>query len=125
VGKPVTVDNLTLTGSNASDYHVNMTAVGNIGVIDAAAAASIIQVQVVTSPPDGALTEDLVVPLTPPATTGQGSGPGAADVFVAPFTVFPVVQDQSAAAFGQALPITGAGNGDLWVGSDLDEKDKR
>ena len=122
-GIKVTATGLALSGAAAGDYTVNGAASAPIGVITAAAptppvvAPGQVEIQVITS-----VQVDIIdQPLTPPedfaasdaAVAGQGANPTA-------YTVFPPSQDAAAAAAGEGSPVTGAGNGDLWAGSNLD-----
>jgi hypothetical protein len=69
----------------------------------------------VSAPPLDVLDASLV----PAASAGGPNGPGSVQSV---YTVFPIVGDSgNGQTSGDNSPVTGAGNGDLWVGSDLDE----
>jgi filamentous hemagglutinin family protein len=114
-GKTVMVDGLALSGASAGDYAVETEASGDVGIITIVLP---IQPQIVTDPPS--LTTSLT------ATAQQSlsfAGPGGSSFGV--IMVFPVGNDVNDKGPGDNLPITGAGNGDLWEGSDLDDRDKK
>ncbi|MFI4933477.1 MAG: YDG domain-containing protein [Caulobacterales bacterium] len=111
-GKTVTVSGLALSGAAAQNYQVASSDSGDVGVITIVLP---IQPQIVTDPPQ--IPETLTG--QPPQSlvfTGLGGSPFAV------FLDFPVANDDSDKGPGDNLPITGAGNGDLWEGSDLDKK---
>ena len=126
-GIAVTAAGLALSGAQANDYTVNSAATASIGVITAAApvvAPGQIEIQVITSTQVDVLQQ----PLTPPppedaaaaaglAGTAGLAGQGAS---ATAYTVFPLTQGAATTTAGDASPVTGAGNGDLWTGSNLD-----
>jgi filamentous hemagglutinin family protein len=121
-GKNVSVSAMALTGSDASDYSVNNTTSANIGEISAASTpAPPIQTNIVTVSPAADLIADtttvsLAAPLAP-ATASSGDGEAAPTSVVG---IFPVIgAPPSDFIAGDASPVTGAGNRDLWPGSDL------
>ena len=123
----MTAAGLALSGAQANDYTVNSAATASIGVITAAApvvAPGQIEIQVITSTQVDVLQQ----PLTPPppedaaaaaglAGTAGLAGQGAS---ATAYTVFPLTQGAATTTAGDASPVTGAGNGDLWTGSNLD-----
>jgi filamentous hemagglutinin family protein len=122
-GIKVTATGLALSGAAAGDYTVNSKASAAIGVITSAGVTpppptvtpGQVEIQVISPTQVDTISQ----PLTPPEDlaaeaggTGQGANPTA-------YTVFPL-SPGAAAAVGEASPVTGAGNGDLWAGSNLD-----
>jgi hypothetical protein len=124
-GKTVTVTGIGLTGAQAEDYSVNATASGPIGVIVAAAPTSIIDAPAETlfiSSTGDAPLQPLTVTLQAQITADTAA---AIANFVFNIDIFPLTDDdQDRADPRDASPITGAGNGDLWPGSDLDPETK-
>jgi filamentous hemagglutinin family protein len=123
-GKTVSVVGLALTGSDASDYSVNPDAAAPIGVISAATAAPPIQTTVVTVSPAADLVADTTVVDNSSAAGPAGGGTSSTSP-TSPTSVvgiFPVIgAPPSDFISGDNSPVTGAGNGDLWAGSGLDE----
>jgi filamentous hemagglutinin family protein len=106
-GKQVTVTGLALTGADAGDYTVNAIADADIGVITGVLPfVPPIQVQIVVNSPG----EDLF------RFEDFDNSPGGAFG-----TVFPSAGDDGTQTPTDNLAVTGAGNGDLWTGSDLDK----
>jgi filamentous hemagglutinin family protein len=107
--KTVTVGGLVLSGADAANYTVNGSAAGPVGTI--------------TAPPQ---TLQIVVPtqdVTTPgfvqtATDAAGAVQNAITNTTTVVNVFPVGNDNNNAAQGDNLPITGAGNRDLWTSSE-------
>ncbi|HZC17971.1 MAG TPA: YDG domain-containing protein, partial [Caulobacteraceae bacterium] len=114
--KLVSVDGLALSGADAANYTVNETAAAQIGTITA-------------PPPVVTNTPPPVVINLPPlnlassgfaqataAASSAASGP--TNVTTTVVNVFPVVNVNNSSNYGDNTPITGAGNRDLWTGSD-------
>jgi hypothetical protein len=136
-GIMVSVAGLALTGASESDYSVNPTASANIGVISAAAQNSTpqIQTQILTTQ---VVTELVVANTAVAADTTVVSDISAADAADAAggpagstssgtrptstIGIFPIIGEPPADFIaGAASPVTGAGNGDLWTGSNLEQ----
>jgi hypothetical protein len=131
----VSVAGLALTGANAGDYFVNPTASADIGAISSAASTPQIQTQILTTQ---VVTELVVANTTFAADTtvvSDISAADAADAAGAPagstssgtrptstIGIFPIIGEPPADFIaGDTSPVTGAGNGDLWTGSDLEQ----
>jgi filamentous hemagglutinin family protein len=123
-GKTVDVTGLALTGSDASDYTVSPDASGPVGVIVGNPAPPI-QTTVVTVSPAADLVADTTV-VDNSSAAGPAAGPaGGGTSPTSPTSrvgIFPVIgAPPSDFISGDNSPVTGAGNGDLWAGSGLDE----
>ena len=122
-GKTVDVTGVALTGSDASDYTVSPDASGPVGVIVGNPAPPI-QVTVVTVSPAADLVADTTVVDNSSAAGPAGGGTSSTSP-TSPTSVvgiFPVIgAPPSDFISGDNSPVTGAGNGDLWAGSGLDE----
>jgi hypothetical protein len=92
--KLVTVTGLTLSGTDIEDYRLAGTAAGNVGIITVSAAP--IYPNIVTDPA-------LTIFTIPPFNVGLGE--------------FPPGDDEGPNANGDNTPVTGAGNRDLWTGT--------
>ena len=121
-GKNVSVSAMALTGSDANDYSVNNTTSANIGEISAASTpAPPIQTNIVNVSPAASLIADTTTlsldAALAPSTASSGGGEAAPTSVVG---IFPVIgAPPSDFIAGDASPVTGAGNRDLWPGSDL------
>jgi filamentous hemagglutinin family protein len=141
-GKTVTVNGLQLSGADAQNYQVNQSASGDVGTITAVSnPAPPIQlpvpVQTPGSPDLGGPPTDAVSQVgnepPPPAASDTSTAGGAASGGAAAATnsvsvvsVFPVISGVAdTRVSGDNSPVTGAGNGDLWTGSDQDDEEKR
>ncbi len=107
-GKLVSVSGLALSGADAANYTVNGSAAGPVGTI--------------TTPPQ---TLQITVPVNDVTSSGFAAATAATAAIAAVdsanatvINVFPVAPTDDQAAKGDNLPITGAGNRDLWTGSD-------
>jgi phosphotransferase system IIA component len=134
-GIPVSVAGLALGGADAGDYRVNPAASADIGTISSAASTQI-QTQILTTQ----VVTELVVANTAAAAdttvVSAVSAADAADAAAAPagstststrptstIGIFPIIGEPPADFIaGDASPVTGAGNGDLWTGSDLEQR---
>ena len=107
--KLVTVDGLAISGADAANYTVNGTAAAPIGSI-----SSPPQPIVINLPPTDLTSPDFQQAAA--FVAGEGSNTTVVNVF-------PVgAQDPDQAGLGDSSPITGAGNRDLWTGSDETDK---
>jgi filamentous hemagglutinin family protein len=104
-GKLVSVSGLALSGADAANYIVNGTAAAPIGTI--------------TAPPQP------IVIIVPPLDLTQSdfdevaaATNGVVNFSTTVVNVFPVGNVNNTTNYGDNAPITGAGNGDLWTGSD-------
>jgi phosphotransferase system IIA component len=124
-GIVVTATGLALTGASAGDYTVNGAASAPIGIITAAAPVVTpgqVEIQVITTTQVDTFDQPLT-PLPPEdAAAGLAGAAAAAAGGANPtaYTVFPLNPGAAAATAGDSSPVTGAGNGDLWAGSNLD-----
>jgi hypothetical protein len=113
---------MALTGSDANDYSVNNTTSANIGEISAASTPPPpIQTNIVNVSPAASLIADTTTlsldAALAPSTASSGGGEAAPTSVVG---IFPVIgAPPSDFIAGDASPVTGAGNRDLWPGSDL------
>jgi filamentous hemagglutinin family protein len=122
-GIMVTATGLALSGAGASNYTVNGAASAPIGVITAAAPVVTpgqVEIQVITPTQVETFDQPLVPPEDAAAAGLAEAAGGQAAANPTAYTVFPLSQGAAAAATGDSSPVTGAGNGDLWVGSNLD-----
>jgi hypothetical protein len=130
----VSVTGLALTGADAGDYFVKPMASADIGVISSAASTQIqtqlLTTQVVTElvVANSAVAADTTVVSAisaADASDAASAPPGSASVSTRPTStigIFPVIGDQPADFIaGDTSPVTGAGNGDLWTGSNLEQ----
>jgi filamentous hemagglutinin family protein len=108
--KQVTVTGLLLGGADAANYVTPTTEFADIGIITPVLP---IEPQIVTQPPQIA---SVLATLSQQSLSFAGLAGSPFYVFM----VFPVGDDDQDKGPGDNLPITGAGNGDLWEGSNLD-----
>ncbi len=117
-GKTVSVAGIGSSGADAGDYAVNSAASGPVGVI-IAAPQNVIDAtaeQLFMSSTSNALQQALTVQLK--------GAPIVINTLLA-IDIFPLTDDdQDRTDPRDASPLTGAGNGDLWPGSDLDPETK-
>jgi hypothetical protein len=114
-GKTVSVTGIALSGADADDYAVNGAASGPVGVI-VAAPQNVINAateQFFLSSTNSTLQQPLTIQFQVVTDTWFN------------IDIFPLSDDdQDRTDPRDASPLTGAGNGDLWPGSDLDPETK-